>query len=101
MFSCQYFEIFKKTYFEEHLPTAASKRLAPINWLPGSYKQFVLEEKLESISQPLIFKRELHKMVKHTQTILRERPTNFLSVLDQFVRLAVKGLMFRFVSTGS
>ena len=33
-------------------------------------------------------------MVKHTQTIRREKPTNCLSVFDHFVGLAPKGLMF-------
>ena len=31
-------------------------------------------------------------MVKHTQTIRRQSPTNCLSVLDHFVELALKGL---------
>ena len=31
-------------------------------------------------------------MVKHTQTIRRELPTNCLSVFDHFVGLALKGL---------
>ena len=31
-------------------------------------------------------------MVKHTQTIRRQKPMNFWSVLDHFVRLALKGL---------
>ena len=31
-------------------------------------------------------------MVKHTQTIRRQQPTNCLSVFDHFVRLALKGL---------
>ena len=31
-------------------------------------------------------------MVKHTQTILRQQPTNCLSVFDHFVGLALKGL---------
>ena len=31
-------------------------------------------------------------MVKHTQTIRRQKPTNCLSVLDHFVKLALKGL---------
>ena len=33
-----------------------------------------------------------HKMVKHTQTIHRQKPTNCLSVFDHFVGLALKGL---------
>ena len=31
-----------------------------------------------------------HKMVKHTQTIRRQKLTNCLSVYDHFVRLALK-----------
>ena len=31
-------------------------------------------------------------MVKHTQTVRRQKPTNCLSVFDHFVRLAPKGL---------
>ena len=31
-------------------------------------------------------------MVKHTQTIRREKLTNCLSVFDHFVKLALKGL---------
>ena len=37
-------------------------------------------------------KIKLDKMVKHTQTIRRQQPTNCLSVFDQFVGLALKGL---------
>ena len=31
-------------------------------------------------------------MVKHTQTTRRQKPTNWLSVFDNFVELALKGL---------
>ena len=31
-------------------------------------------------------------MANHTQTICRQEPTNFLSVFDHFVGLALKGL---------
>ena len=31
-------------------------------------------------------------MVKHTQTIRRQQPTNCLSVFDHFVQLVLKGL---------
>ena len=43
----------------------------------------------------LPFKRQTHKMVKHTQTILRLLSTNCLSVFDHFVGLAFKGLMMK------
>ena len=39
------------------------------------------------------FKRQPHKIVKHTQTIHRLSPTNCLSVFDHFVGLALKGLI--------
>ena len=39
------------------------------------------------------FKRQPHKMVKHTQTIRRGKLTNCLSEFDQFLRLALKGLL--------
>ena len=38
------------------------------------------------------FKCQIDKMVKHTQTIRRQQPTNCLSMFDHFVGLAVKGL---------
>ena len=34
-------------------------------------------------------------MVKHTQTICRQQPTNCLSVFDHFVGLPLKGLIFK------
>ena len=38
------------------------------------------------------FKRQLHKMVKHTQTILRQFADKFFSVFDHFVGLLFKWL---------
>ena len=38
-------------------------------------------------------KRQLYKMFKHTQTIRRLLPTNFLRVFDHFVGLALKRLI--------
>ena len=38
------------------------------------------------------FKRQPHKMVKHTQTIRRLLPTNYLSMFGHFVGLALKRL---------
>ena len=35
-------------------------------------------------------------MVKHTQTIRRQKPTNCLSVFDHFLGLTLKGLMANF-----
>ena len=40
------------------------------------------------------FKRQPHKIVKHTQTICRLLPTNCLSVFDHIVGLALKRLMY-------
>ena len=37
------------------------------------------------------FKYQPHKMVKHTQTVRRQKQTNCLSVFDHFVELAIKG----------
>ena len=37
-----------------------------------------------------LFKDPLHKMVKYTQTIRRQKPTNCLSVFDHFVTLELK-----------
>ena len=36
------------------------------------------------------FKRQPHRMLKHTQTICWQKPTNCLSVFDHFVRLDTK-----------
>ena len=38
------------------------------------------------------FKRQSHKMVKHTQTIRRQFADELLSVFDHFMNLALKGL---------
>ena len=41
---------------------------------------------LDSTLSPLtLFKRQPHKMVKHTQTIRWQQPANCLSVFDHFV----------------
>ena len=40
----------------------------------------------------LTFKQQNHKIVKHTQTIRRQKPTNCLSVFGHFVGLALKEL---------
>ena len=46
----------------------------------------------KGVSQIYPFKRQPHKMVKHTQAICQQRLTNCLSVFDHFVGLALKGL---------
>ena len=38
-------------------------------------------------------KRQPNKMVKHTQTVLRQQLTNCLSVFDHFMGVALKGLI--------
>ena len=43
MFSCEIYEIFKKTYFEEHLRTASDSWLFYLAWLSYSYLVFLLE----------------------------------------------------------
>ena len=52
-----------------------------------------LEKNLGESYQP--FKRQPHKMVKHTQAICRQQPTNFMSVFDHFAGLALKGLTWK------
>ena len=37
--------------------------------------------------------RQSHKMVKYTQTIRQQQPTNCLSIFEHFVGLALKGFM--------
>ena len=49
--------------------------------------------KTKSFAGPETITRQLRKMVKQTQTIRRQQPTNCLSVFDHFVGLALKGLM--------
>ena len=41
----------------------------------------------------LILLRQPRKMVKHTQTIRQQKPTNCMSLFDHFVGLAPKGLI--------
>ena len=40
------------------------------------------------------FKHQPHKMVKQTQTIRQQKPTNYLSVFGHFVGLVLKGISF-------
>ena len=42
--------------------------------------------------QEISLRAPTHNMVKHTQTILRQQPTNYLSVFDHFVKLTLKRL---------
>ena len=44
------------------------------------------------LDQSYPFKRQTHKIVKHTQPTGPQGPTNCLSVFDHFVGLTLKGL---------
>ena len=61
--------------------------------LLGNSKKLVLSINVSDISfKP--FKHQPHKMVKHTQTIHRQKLTNCLSVFYRLVGLALKGLNY-------
>ena len=49
---------------------------------------------MSNIIKSLNLKRQPHKMVKHTQTIRRQKSTNCLNVFDHFVGLALKELIW-------
>ena len=51
------------------------------------------------LPKTLILLAPISQMVKHTQTIRRQNPTNCLSVFDHFVKLAFKGLTSTFIQT--
>ena len=53
------------------------------------YQQDLL---INTATTPQPFKLQPHRMVRHTQTIRREQPTNCLSVFDHFAGLERKGL---------
>ena len=55
----------------------------------GVYKQVSLVLSPKAFSP---FKRQIHKLIKHTQTICRQIADNCLSVLDHFVGLVLKRL---------
>ena len=46
------------------------------------------------MAEQLTLQESTPQMVKHTQTIRRQKLTNCLSVFDLFVELALKGLNF-------
>ena len=48
--------------------------------------------KTSKVPRLLSFKRQPQKIVKHTQTIRRQQPTNCLSMFDHFVGLGLKEL---------
>ena len=52
-------------------------------------------KKICTLNFLLTVKMSTPKMVKHTQTIHRQKPTNCLSVFEHFVTLALKGLISR------
>ena len=66
-------------------------RLLAIFWRQSLKGAIFLVPFLQAQYYP--FKRQSHKMVKHTQTIRRQQPTYCLSVFDHFVKLAFKGLL--------
>ena len=66
--------------YQELLEKLLAKQLIP---------NLVLVHKLGKIEH---FKRQLCKIVKHTQRISWQKPTNGLGVFDHFVGLAFKGL---------
>ena len=59
--------------------------------LPGNSHNNI-KKTLIGTAHTKCFKRQPHKMVKHTQKIRRLLPTNCLSAFDHFVLLALKGL---------
>ena len=60
-----------------------------LTWCSTNIAKFSGKRQLD-FTQP--FKCQHHKMVKHTQAIRRQQPTNCLSMFDHFVGLALKGL---------
>ena len=48
----------------------------------------------DNICRKIVNKRKPHEMVKHTQTIRWQYPTNCLSVFDHFWGLAFKELVY-------
>ena len=48
-----------------------------------------------SFSAEVTFKRQPHKMVRHTQLFVGNLPTNGLSVFDHFALLALKGITIK------
>ena len=55
-------------------------------WIVCNLRENIFQIFSSDLLQP--FKRQPHKMVKQTQTILRQQPTNCLNVYDHFVRLS-------------
>ena len=75
--------------FEQNQITPLLLKMQWIGFLMISGGQKLIN--LLKLSEP--FKRQPHKMVKHTQTIRRQKLTNCLSVFEHFVGLALKGLI--------
>ena len=59
---------------------------------------FMIDLSFNNVNKPWVkvihfnSKQQPHRMVKQTQTICRQQPTNCLSVFDHFVGLALKSL---------
>ena len=102
MFTCEICEIFKDTYFEEHLRTTASiwskyhlhpnhsstlcSNLTSKSYVIGRFFPSTLSKFSLTLLTPT------HKMVKHTQAIRQLLPTNCLGMFNHFVGLALKEL---------
>ena len=65
-------------------------RFLLITILKSSSDRLEFIRELATYSQP--FKRKSQKIVKHTQIFRRQQPTSCLSLFDNFVGLALKGL---------
>ena len=65
-------------------PSRSSQKLHDIHVTPKMVEKVIAE-----LDSSLPFKRQPHKMIKHTQTIRRQQPTNCLSVFDHFVGLSL------------
>ena len=50
---------------------------------------------IESVFEYYLFKQQPHKIVKHTETIRRQQPTNRLIAFDHFGGLALNRDIFR------
>ena len=111
VFSCEFCKISKNNFFTEHVWATASKVyfILRVRGLPPTNQTLILLICLVSVLTLLLilfnsfqyllqnngkhqpFKRQHHKMIKHKQFV-GSLPINCLSVLDHFVRFALKGL---------
>ena len=80
-------EIFKNSFFYTTPPVAASVSSTILKEETITFNFFFVDW-----GHNYAFKRQPHKMVKHTQTIHRQQATNCLSVFDHFVMLVPREL---------